>query len=251
MRAIIAFFWFCMLIIEAAYTANLAAYLTLQQIDDRIKTVHDLAGQTQLKYGLERGSDVMHYFKTQREDPYERMWAFMKLHEKDSLLTNTTEVIAKVKKGKLAFISDGVTNGYYANQHCGIESIEQNFGSKDFSLGFPRGAPYLDDINRALLELKEEGVLDTLKEKWWSAGQNCTEDDDTRSISQKTTAELELTNMIGVFIVLGVFIVIAIIVDIGERVYRMKNKKKNKQGETVELNQSMDSTNVLENQFVQ
>ncbi|CAL1540123.1 unnamed protein product [Lymnaea stagnalis] len=248
MRAIIAFFWFCVLIIEAAYTANLAAHLTLQQIDNRIKTVHDLAGQSQVMYGVEKGSDVQQFFETQKEDPYERMWAFMKLHETKVILDNTTYIIEQVKAGKMAFIADGVTNGYYANQHCGIESIEQNFQSKDFSLGFPKGAPYLDDINQALLKLKEEGQLDNLKEKWWSMGLNCTEKDKSRSISQKTTPELELTNMIGVFIVLAVFIVVAIIVDVGSRLYRW-DKDKRKAKNNVELIESSE-TNVLGNHLI-
>ncbi|XP_059145982.1 glutamate receptor ionotropic, kainate 3-like isoform X2 [Physella acuta] len=254
MRAIIAFFWFCVLIIEAAYTANLAAHLTLQQIDNRIKTVHDLASQTLLRYGVEKGTELHKFFQLQKEDPYQRMWTFMKLHEADVVLENTTEIIDQVKAGKLAFIADGVTNGYYANQHCGIESIEQNFGSKDFSLGFPKGAPYLDDINRALLQLKEEGALDTLKEKWWSTGRNCTEKDKSRSISQKTTPELELTNMIGVFIVLAVFIILAVVVDVGSRFYKFEKSKREEKtmgGSTksVELYDSTE-TNVLDNNFI-
>ncbi|KAI8781077.1 glutamate receptor ionotropic, kainate 2 isoform X2 [Biomphalaria glabrata] len=246
MRAIIAFFWFCVLIIEAAYTANLAAHLTLQQIDNRIKTVHDLAGQSSLMYGVERGSDLHEFLQNTKEDPYERLWAFIKLNEDKVLLDNTTEIINRVKAGTMAFIADGVTNGYYANQHCGIESIVQNFQTKDFSLGFPKGAPYLDDINQALLRLKEEGVLDTLRSKWLETGKNCTEEDKSRSISQKTTPELELTNMIGVFIVLGVFIGVAIIVDVASRMYKWdKNTRKAKT--TTELNQSCE-TNVFDNQ---
>ena len=35
-----------------------------------------------------------------------------------------------------------------------------------YSFGFPRGAPYRDDINRALLILKENGRLDKLKAKY-------------------------------------------------------------------------------------
>ncbi|CAG5129236.1 unnamed protein product [Candidula unifasciata] len=248
MRAIIAFFWFCVLIIEAAYTANLAAYLTLQQMGDRIKSIYDLAGQTKQKYGVEKDSDIMHFFMKKKEDPYERMWAFMKLKDSEYILSNRSEIIEKVKSGKLAFISDGVTNGYYANQHCGIESIDQNFQSKDYSLGFPRGAPYLDDINKALLELKEGGVLDGLKDRWWAVGRNCTGEDDTLSVGEKTTAELELTNMIGVFIVLATFIGIAIVFDIGERIYRKYKEKKKKQN-NVELNTPSD-TNTLDNHFL-
>ncbi|XP_046375618.1 glutamate receptor ionotropic, kainate 2-like isoform X1 [Haliotis rufescens] len=229
MRTIIAFFWFCVLIIDAAYTANLAAYLTLQQIDDRVRTVYDLAGQTEMLYGVENNSNLMTFFKDATVDPYERMWAFMKLKEEQTMLSNTTKIIELVKDGKYAFIADRVVNDYHALQHCGLESIEQNFGQKDFSLGFPRGAPYKDDVNRALLSLKEEGKLDTLTKKWWKSRTNCTGDSKTRSIKDKTTKELELTNMFGVFIVLGSFVVLSVIVEIIERItICVEGKKKQK-----------------------
>ncbi|ESO97501.1 hypothetical protein LOTGIDRAFT_103976 [Lottia gigantea] len=217
-RTIISFFWFCVLVIDAAYTANLAAYLTLQQIDNRIRTVYDLSGQTTTLYGLEKDSSIMHFFKEQKEDPYERMWAFMKLNEEEALLTDKNDIIDRVAGGKFAFIADGVVNDYYAQSNCDIESVEQHFGGKDYSLGLPRGAPYRDDINRALLELKEEGVLDGLKEKWWSAGSNCSDEGKARSISDKTTAELQIENMFGVFLVLSGFVVLAIVWEIIDRI---------------------------------
>ena len=68
MRTIVAFFWFCTLVITAAYTANLAAFLTLQQIDNRIKSVDHLARQTGTKYGVLNNSDLMHFFENSRLD---------------------------------------------------------------------------------------------------------------------------------------------------------------------------------------
>ncbi len=93
------------------------------------------------------------------------MWAFMKIQEEKTLLSNTSEIIELVQSGTYAFIADRVVNDYFALQHCGLESMEQNFGQKDYGLGFPRGAPYRDDVNRALLELKETGKLDALTKK--------------------------------------------------------------------------------------
>ncbi|XP_046580373.1 glutamate receptor ionotropic, kainate 2-like [Haliotis rubra] len=229
MRTIIAFFWFCVLIIDAAYTANLAAYLTLQQIDNRIRTVYDLAGQTELLYGVRMNSNLMTFFENAKEDPYERMWAFMKLE--GTLWSDTDMIIQSVKEGKFVFIAEKVVNDYYALGHCELESIEQNFAQKDFSLGFPRGAPYKDDVNRALLSLKEEGKLDTLIKKWWTSRSNCTTDTDTRSVKNKATKELELTHMYGVFMVLGAFVVLALFVEVIERIhmcFEVRRKKKEK-----------------------
>ena len=63
MRVIITFFWFSVIIIEAAYTANLAAYLTLQQMDNRIKSINDLAGQNKIFYGVENNSNLLDFFR--------------------------------------------------------------------------------------------------------------------------------------------------------------------------------------------
>lgn len=164
-----AFFWFCTLIITAAYTANLAAFLTLKQVDSRIKTLDRLANQGHVTYGLRNNSDLMDFFENSDEDPYERMWTVIKLNEKDSLVKNRMDGLNKVIRGDyktgFAFLDDGLFNEYYASQYCGMESIDQKFGEKHFSMGFPKGAPYKDDINRALLKLKEDGVLDSLRKK--------------------------------------------------------------------------------------
>lgn len=165
-RTIVAFYWFCILVINAAYTANLAAFLTLRQIDNRLKDVGGLARQTKVKYGVLKSSDVMTFFNRTREDPYERMWTFMKLNEDEVILSNSSEVIAKVAAGDYIFLADGIVNEYYAVTHCGIESIEQNFGGKQFGIGLPKGAPYRDSINKAILELKENGLLDNLRKKY-------------------------------------------------------------------------------------
>jgi len=75
MRTIVAFFWFCTLVINAAYTANLAAFLTLQQIDNRITSVDSLARQSTVKYGVLNNSDLMYFFKESRLDEMaDRRW---------------------------------------------------------------------------------------------------------------------------------------------------------------------------------
>lgn len=169
MRTMIAFFWFCTLVITAAYTANLAAYLTLQQQDNRIKSMDSLSKQMTVKYGLQKNSDLMQFFKDSSIDPFERMWATMKLEEKTRLIPDRSTGIGLVKNGMngsdFAFLDLALMNEYAALRHCDMESFDQNFKETKFSMGFPNGAPYKDDINRAILILKERGQLDALKDK--------------------------------------------------------------------------------------
>ena len=58
-------------------------------------------------------------FQTHKEDPYERMWAFMTINEEKAILGNTSDIVQRVKDGSYVFIADGVKNEYYATRHCG------------------------------------------------------------------------------------------------------------------------------------
>jgi hypothetical protein len=49
--------WFFTLIMISSYTANLAAFLTVERMESPIESAEDLAKQTKIKYGcLESGS---------------------------------------------------------------------------------------------------------------------------------------------------------------------------------------------------
>lgn len=235
MRTMIAFFWFCTLVITAAYTANLAAYLTLQQQDNRIKSMDSLSKQMTVKYGLQKNSDLMQFFKDSSIDPFERMWATMKLEEKTRLIPDRSTGIELVKNGMngsdFAFLDLALMNEYAALRHCDMESFDQNFKETKFSMGFPNGAPYKDDINRAILILKERGQLDALKDKWWSIPATAECADYVRPEDrQKPTAELDLANMLGVFIVLLSCVCLSVLIEISNRVMSLINgRRKDKQ----------------------
>ncbi|CAF4512043.1 unnamed protein product, partial [Rotaria magnacalcarata] len=46
---------FCTLILVSSYTANLAAFLTVQRMQTPIENAEDLASQTKITYGVQRG----------------------------------------------------------------------------------------------------------------------------------------------------------------------------------------------------
>jgi ionotropic kainate glutamate receptor 2 len=56
-RMVAGMWWFFTLIMISSYTANLAAFLTVQRMESPIESAEDLAKQTKIKYGcLESGS---------------------------------------------------------------------------------------------------------------------------------------------------------------------------------------------------
>lgn len=55
--------WAFTLIIISSYTANLAAFLTVQRMEVPIESVDDLADQTAIEYGSMHGGSTMTFFQ--------------------------------------------------------------------------------------------------------------------------------------------------------------------------------------------
>lgn len=55
--------WFFTLIMISSYTANLAAFLTVERMDSPIESAEDLAKQTKIKYGALHGGSTASFFR--------------------------------------------------------------------------------------------------------------------------------------------------------------------------------------------
>ncbi|KAG1672892.1 Glutamate receptor ionotropic, kainate 2 [Nymphon striatum] len=64
-RIVGAIWWFFTMIIISSYTANLAAFLTVERMITPIQSVEDLADQTIIHYGTRRNGSTMTYFRIQ------------------------------------------------------------------------------------------------------------------------------------------------------------------------------------------
>lgn len=55
--------WFFALIVISSYTANLAAFLTMERMDASIESAEDLAKQSKIKYGVVKGGSTGAFFQ--------------------------------------------------------------------------------------------------------------------------------------------------------------------------------------------
>ena len=62
-RVVSGMWWFFTLIIISSYTANLAAFLTVERMTSPIENADDLSKQTEIKYGTIWGGSTMTFFK--------------------------------------------------------------------------------------------------------------------------------------------------------------------------------------------
>lgn len=62
-RIVGGIWWFFTLIIISSYTANLAAFLTVERMMTPIEDVEDLAEQNEIVYGTLAGGSTMSFFR--------------------------------------------------------------------------------------------------------------------------------------------------------------------------------------------
>uniref|UniRef100_A0A0X3NGZ5 Glutamate receptor ionotropic, kainate 2 n=1 Tax=Schistocephalus solidus TaxID=70667 RepID=A0A0X3NGZ5_SCHSO len=137
-RIVSGFWWFFTLIIISSYTANLAAFLTVERMKVPIEDVNDLAKQTKIKYGTRDGGSSAAFFEKSNVSTYQRMWQFMSSH-KNVMMNNTEEAIARVKRGGYAYILESTINEYYTQRDCELMQVGNNLDSKGYGIGFPQG----------------------------------------------------------------------------------------------------------------
>ena len=70
--------FFFALILISSYTANLAAFLTVETLERPIESVDDLAAKTgEIKYGAVAGGSTAGFFKKSSQEIYQKMYAYM------------------------------------------------------------------------------------------------------------------------------------------------------------------------------
>jgi ABC-type amino acid transport substrate-binding protein len=201
-RVVTGAWWFFSLILVSSYTANLAAFLTVEKLVTPIETVEDLAKQTDIRYGTLRGGSTMAFFNKSTITTFKRMWNFMQQYQDDVFVSSNREGIEKVRrsKGRFAFLLESTLNEYVNERSpCDTMRISENIDAKGYGIGTPLGSDLRESINIAVLELTENGFLASLKQKWYYERSECT-NSGTKDSTQSTP--LNLANVAGMFYVL-------------------------------------------------
>ncbi|XP_076280538.1 glutamate receptor ionotropic, kainate 2 [Lasioglossum baleicum] len=200
-RMVAGMWWFFTLIMISSYTANLAAFLTVEKSGTPIKGVEDLAKQTKIKYGSVDGGSTSAFFRDSNYSTYQRMYTAM-MEARPSVFTKTNDegVERVAKKRDYAFLMESTTIEYRMERNCQLTKVGGLIDNKGYGIALPRNSPYRTPISGAILSLQEKGVLQDLKKKWWveRGGGKCKDSD----VEAASSGELALANVGGVFLVL-------------------------------------------------
>ncbi|XP_034252798.1 glutamate receptor ionotropic, kainate 2-like isoform X1 [Thrips palmi] len=204
-RMVAGMWWFFTLIMISSYTANLAAFLTVNRMDDTITSAKDLAQQNKIKYGCIEGGSTQAFFKNSNFSDYQRMWAAMEAARPSVFPKSNAEGVDRVLKSKrsYAYLMESSSIEYEVERHCELMQIGNHMDSKGYGIAMPMHSWYRTLISGAVLKLQESGKLAALKEKWWKqmhGGGKCQTKE--ASAGEASANELGLDNVGGVFVVL-------------------------------------------------
>ena len=221
-RVISVFWWFFALIIVSSYTANLAAFLTVETLISPFDNAEEMAQQSEVVYGAVKGGSTQNFFRESKIAAYQKMWAFMK--DKDVFTTSNAEGIARVRKskGRYAYLMESVSMQYIIsndNADCQLRQVGSLLDSKGYGIAIPKDSPFRDGLSMAILQLQENDKLQLMYNKWWKSGyQSCEKEENVFKV-------LELQNVFGVFFILVVGIGASILVLVCELFwYSRKNR---------------------------
>ncbi|KTG06234.1 hypothetical protein cypCar_00001571 [Cyprinus carpio] len=179
-RCVSGVWWAFTLIIISSYTANLAAFLTVQRMEVPIESAEDLADQTNIQYGTIQGGSTMTFFMNSRYQTYQRMWNYMYSKQPSVFVKSTEEGIARILNSRYAFLLESTMNEYHRHLNCNLTQIGGLLDTKGYGIGMPLGSPFRDEITLGILQLQENNRLEILKRRWWEGGK-CPKEEDHRA----------------------------------------------------------------------
>ncbi|KAK7053103.1 hypothetical protein SK128_020197 [Halocaridina rubra] len=215
-RMVAGMWWFFTLIMISSYTANLAAFLTVERLESPIESVEDLAKQTKIKYGTKSSGTTKNFFKDSNLEIYQRMWTFMETHTPPVFVDSNAAGVERVKtdNGLYAYFMESTSIEYVTERECSLTQVGGLLDSKSYGIALPRGSSNKGYLDVVLLTMQSQGRFHILKNKWFRqkrGGGKCKEE----AGGGGGASELNLENVGGVFVVLmsgmGMALAVAIV----------------------------------------
>ncbi|CAJ0577940.1 unnamed protein product, partial [Mesorhabditis spiculigera] len=213
---------FCMIIV-ASYTANLAAFLVLDQPEKGLTGIADPRlrnPSTNFSAATVLNSNVYQYFK--RHVELSTMFRKMEAHN----VHKPGDAINALLNGSLdAFIWDSSRLEFEASRRCSLRTRGSLFGRSAYGIGLQRNSPWTQHITAAVLRMTESGQMEALDKKWISIPSQCAVD------AHKSPARLGLTNMRDVFVLVTAGVVAGCFFSAIEVIYGRKRALKGRRNE--------------------
>lgn len=140
------------IVLVAAFTSVLTATMTAERVTGTIHSARDLAGRT---VGCQKGAVAAASIRQRGGRPEEYMTIPEAL---DALELGMVEAVVAENQSLMCMINE--------RREGNIRLVGPLFDSFDFGLGLPSNSPLREDLNTAILRMREDGTMERLKEQW-------------------------------------------------------------------------------------
>ncbi|CAM4980282.1 unnamed protein product [Rotaria socialis] len=197
-RLISSAMFFLTLVIIASYTANLASQLTISKSQPIISGIDDIKNGKvpSNRIGLLVGSASLEYYLTELSGGNPNYYP---LYSRDQIYQSLLD-----DKIDVGFIDTGNAEYMTNDVYCNLTIAGSGFNVGIFAIPMRKGWIYANDLDVALLLLRESGDLNNLYAKWFQY-KNCPDN----SVS---TAAIDSRALIGLFMVFGIVCMLSIFI---------------------------------------
>jgi ABC-type amino acid transport substrate-binding protein/ABC-type branched-subunit amino acid transport system substrate-binding protein len=196
------------LILVAAYTANLASDLTISR-SDIISGIDDIKnGKIAFsRIGILVGSSLEDYYLQEISGGNRNFYPVQTKQEiYDDLLNYRID----------ASIMDAAVVEYITNNvYCNLTLVGDDFGASAFGIAFPKNWLYQQELDINILSLREAGILDNLRSKWFD-GNICGQSSDS------TSTAMTIESLAGLFLTFGIISILAVLLYVWQKRVVMK-----------------------------
>lgn len=170
-RVLVAAYWLFVVLMLATFTANLAAFLTVERMQTPVQSLEQLARQSRINYTVVEGSDTHKFFINMKfaEDTLYRMWKELTLNSSADqtqyrvweypikeqyghilLAINASNPVIDAAEGfrkvnehenaDYAFIHDSAEVKYEITKNCNLTEVGEVFAEQPYSIAIQQGS---------------------------------------------------------------------------------------------------------------
>ncbi|KAF5398892.1 hypothetical protein PHET_07747 [Paragonimus heterotremus] len=205
-RTILLSFWLLVLLTHVFWQADMTAYLTRNEQILPVNSLEELAEQDRIKPVLVKGTATHDAFKDPNANRFYQL-IYQKYKSQNIHITSFSDVIHLVlNDSSYAVVAEQTALTYAVRKHCGELVLLTNNG-ENRNLGFaaPAKAVYVETLSKFMFKLKETGVIERLRTKWWSTRNKC-------AVRDANYKPLTLESSSGGLIILAAFICISLVI---------------------------------------
>ncbi|XP_067682646.1 glutamate receptor ionotropic, delta-1-like [Haliotis asinina] len=175
-RVLVSFLSLFCIIVSAAYSGNLIAFLSISRESVPFRTSQEMAEQTVYRWGTVNGSLWQLQIANSNQSDFQKLWQGMRSFSEsdpDVLAPSSSIHKKKVEAGNYVFFSDRSVMEIWAQENCQLTLLDETFRQITYGMGLPNNSPYRAMFSKVLMKFEKAGLLSLLRQKWWPDAVNC------------------------------------------------------------------------------